>query len=107
MKTEIEAKHTPTPWEVGADGWIQGPSEVDPVMSCKMIARVNRAYSLRPEQIEESAANATLIVCAVNVHEELLDAVKFARQKIGNRAVAWGAEILLKLDAVIAKAEGK
>lgn len=65
----MNAKHTPGPWHVGGDGTvIYAPDEWAVTVSTKVYSREN--------PIETAEANAARIVLCVNMHDELLAALK-------------------------------
>lgn len=90
--------HTPTPWNYST---AMGSSSVyagDP--------KIGTRISIANEVDEE--ANAEFIVRACNVHDELLDEVKKWREHVNNNIVTVeGDAMLVSLDVLIAKAEGK
>lgn len=72
----METKHTPTPWRApflsvtDGDDYIQITDEDQTYGVC----RLDESYS---EHREVMKANAALIVKAVNLHDELVEALEF------------------------------
>lgn len=111
-KPTPETSHTPTPWELGADGrGIMADNQ-------KLILHVKNTgpeHAGKPGHVSvrESLANAAFIVRAVNSHDELLEAAKNARNVLAALAVGDLKQVradssaLLALRSAIAKAEGK
>jgi hypothetical protein len=116
----MERKHTPTPWHVANGSHIHDkPTEFDETGARigdtpNRIAAIEYPYG----DAEGKAFNAEYIVRAVNCHDELVEALKRARDhmimsegvfisdgKIGQSA-DW-AEALQQVRAAVDKAEGK
>jgi hypothetical protein len=102
--------HTPTPWKLEHYGI--GDSETQIVSyaenkGTKIIAR------LAPHgDFEKRESDAAFIVRAVNAHDELIAALKQARESYvyrtrhENKVVGEGDTLLSVIDAALAKAEG-
>lgn len=78
--------HTPTPWRV-SENIIEIRTFVKDVLDSRgiptgvLIEEVDRELST-PNAVAHADANAAFIVCAVNSHEELLEALKEAQKLI-------------------------
>lgn len=117
MKTEIEQKATPRPWEIisGNDNAVHivhGPGEVATVF------KWDSCNGATPEsQKEEAEANATLIVKAVNAYDadqeiirELVEALKAVRDAVKENPVMSKREFVglgIQVNNAIAKAEAR
>ncbi len=94
--------HTPGPWKVDAMGNIWGAD----TKVCDMSEQPAMAAGYYREKTdEEHKHNARLIAAA----PELLEALKMAREELGGLPHSLGYTFthLPKIDAAIAKAEGK
>lgn len=87
---DCKPQHTPTPWSVG-----MGLSITHKGDGAGVIAQIKNIDA----GIGVMTANAAFIVRAVNVHEELVDALKTLHRESGVPSPA--------IDRLIAKAEGK
>ena len=90
INCNCEPQHTPTPW----------------------IKSVMHEATRTPEEVAFFAGpNAGYVLRAVNSHEEMIEALKLAYDELKREAKTTGAhfmnELTTKIDAVIAKAEGK
>jgi hypothetical protein len=91
----MSAQHTPTPWGAepkgGKGSWIKGASGEWAALSCG-------------DEDATADANAEFICRAVNAHDDLVAALKYARDK----ADEYGSVInFAMIDAALAKAEGR
>lgn len=110
------AQHTPTPWrfqgignittQLNANGLVETIADVHHLTrpQCSTDAEYFNSMAV-------ATANAALIVRAVNAHDELLQAAKLARHFMSEAgyhgADGWAIGVAKKLEAAIAKADGK
>lgn len=108
-----EAKHTPGPWMVG--GSITGPRAAATVWldyspesgdghkyGATWITKNGRLVAIVPHGEGDAAADAALIVTAVNSHADLLAACQLAVSWLDNKG--YGGKLYRSLTAAIAKA---
>jgi hypothetical protein len=83
--TTIDAKHTPTPWEVKHKTGIyyQGRS----------VCEVTGLGNLPPHIEGENLANADLIIKAVNSYEPMKEALRYYMSQFGQCLDAYGIKL--------------
>ena len=118
-------EHTKLPWRTGLN-FPQTPNYIYQMNDTKQAYPIAvTRLQMGSEDMAQAQANAEFIVKACNSHYELLEACKFLKDQIENQAAnrvykaelgagEWEAlltskeeEILGKINAAIAKAEGK
>ncbi len=110
-------EHTPLPWRIEG-GEIFGAADIHLNGKLHSSTVSSRSFSDRVCLIAGSvelpgpAANAALIVRAVNSHSELVEACEAAMEEFNDRydgapdaGYQWMAELMLKMENALAKAE--
>ena len=98
--------HTPGPWQIQPSRWpYHGGIEVCAGDSTVAVMYREVGYDdwQDVEPLPQAEANAAFIVSACNAHEELVEALRIARQNLVDGSPA----VLSVIDAAIAKAEGR
>jgi hypothetical protein len=110
MKTNIETKHTPTPWKVSmpiGEGTIAILSEkVNAFGNFYVLEMPNRIVDGNAsQQTEENKANAEFIARAVNSHQDLIHTLSNALHEL--RGVNANEFIIKQCEKAITQAMGK
>ena len=102
-----EARHTPLPWELHAEGaGYNSVQACQPDSSERGCCPIVESFVLGRTR-EEAEANAAFIVRAVNNHEALLAALKFCRNVLMANPIEMSEHMAIeKADAAIASAKG-
>jgi hypothetical protein len=97
---ETPQVHTPTPWKVFTtrNGYFIGIGE--PTGE----GITDRSFGVWRGSGAEALANATFIVRAVNVHDDLIEALKDAADELEHSGLAHDHPSIVKARAAIAKA---
>lgn len=101
MKTLKETQHTPTPWNVDRIG-NQGAFLIT---SRERKIAVNAVKGGAIKDIQEDRANMEFIVCAVNSHAALIDALQ--RAKGDHLTGTWDESTTQYINDTLSQAEGK
>jgi hypothetical protein len=109
MPDSPQPKHTPTPWECGKatnyHGFYIAPKGTLPTLAA--VERVEHNIQITTFNFPgETEANAEFIVRAVNSHEALLEACRFAHVRALQNNDP-DADLIAKLFAAIQKAEAQ
>ena len=101
----MEEKHTPIPWRLAEQGLGQNAGIFPANATGPCIADCNYGNPA------ETLANAQFIVCACNVHDDLLAALEYVSLMLGDFTPdglkGLGFDVALeKVDAAILKAKG-
>lgn len=97
------SKHTPTPWK--AEGGYIFAGEGDEILVCIQ-------STINDELVADAEANAARIVKCVNLHDELVECLKIAQQKLAvfNRNISpiqvATDEGFNRIRAILAKTKG-
>lgn len=101
----MENKHTPTPYyAIHGDGFSTICNSLVVGQKSSVVARIKNDVSLRP-LMPIDRANAEFIVRACNAHDDLVEALKLARDDIYS---SWGEEasdVIKVIEAALNKAE--
>lgn len=83
MKTDIDMKHTPTPWHLQANTHVPNVGIYRDVTEKGDVHGTWEVIAFLDNDMERARANAEFIVRAVNSHEALLEAAKLLFRWIG------------------------